>query len=34
MGKKVKLSHTTPMVTLGREDIYLLLIHDLGTRRG
>jgi hypothetical protein len=33
-GKKVKQSHNTPMEAQGGEEVYLLLIHDLGTRWG
>jgi hypothetical protein len=29
-----KQSHNTPMEVQGREDLYLLLIHDLGTEWG
>jgi hypothetical protein len=32
--KKVKLSHYTPWTRLGREDLYLLLIIDLGIKWG
>jgi hypothetical protein len=32
--KRVKQSHYTPWRRLGGEDVYLLLIHDLGTRWG
>jgi hypothetical protein len=32
--KKVKQFRYTPWRRLGREEIYLLLIHDLGTRWG
>jgi hypothetical protein len=32
--KKLKLSHYTPLRRLGGEEVYLLLIHDLGTSWG
>jgi hypothetical protein len=32
--KKIKQAHNTPMEAQGEEDVYLLLILDLGTRCG